>query len=122
MAICLDTHARDFEKLESKEVYNYDFRIHELEKVLRDVKVSAASGADNLPPWFHAHCGNNACACISKTLNDSFGFGMLPTQHKDTDLVHIPKPRRDRTLIKSYIPVRLTFVNARVLNKRVKTL
>ena len=77
--IYLETHAKDFEALDSKETYNCEFGIHELERVLRDMKVSTAPGADNLPPWFYAHCGNNARTCILETLNDSFRSGMLPT-------------------------------------------
>ena len=114
VALYLDKHTKDFDDLESKEAYNCEFSIQELTRVLEDIKVNTAPGADNLPPWFYAHCGEHARWCILETHNDSFRSGTLPTPHKDSDLVPIPKPRRDRTLAKSYRPVSLTLVNARV--------
>ena len=110
----LDDYESDFKCLDSKEPYNQDFTMQELARVLENIKVTTAPGADNLPPWFYAHCGEHARWCILETHNESFRSGTLPELHKASDLVPIPKPRRDRTLAKSYRPVSLTLVNARV--------
>lgn len=110
----LQTHRLDFCQLDSDEPYNQEFSMRELQRVLEDIKVTTAPGADNLPPWFYANCGEAARWCILDTHNDSFRTGVLPEPHKEAYLVSIPKQKRDRTLAKSYRPVSLTLANARV--------
>ena len=84
-------HRLDFCQTDSDEPYNREFSMRELERVLEDIKVTAAPGADNLPPWFYANCGEAARWCILDTHNDSFRTGTLPEPHKEADLVPIPK-------------------------------
>ena len=120
IATYLEEHESDFRSLETKEPYNQTFKMHELTRVLEAMKDTAAPGADKLPPWFYAHCGDNARWCILETHNDSFHSGILPDPHKESDLVPIPKPNRDRTSAKSYRPISLTLVNARVSEAMVQ--
>ena len=106
-------HAADFRSVDSSADYNTPFAMHELDRILDNLKDSA-SGADNLPPWFYRNSSPAARDCVLMLHNESFETGVVLEAHKEADIVSIPKPHRDHTKSSEYRPISLILINARV--------
>jgi hypothetical protein len=88
--------------------------IEGIEKLLRNINISKASGPDNIPNWILKNCAHEIAPFIANIFQLSLDTGTLPSDWRDANISSVFK-KGDKHTASNYRPVSLTSVLCKTL-------
>ena len=110
----------DFSRRGNSALHRVRFRPATIERHLRQLDPSKATGPDGIPARVLKHCAKALCLPLSRLFALCFQRGVQPSLWKTANVVPIHK-RQSRTAMKNYRPVSLLCIVSKVMEKVVNT-
>src|SRR6267154_332344 len=107
----------NFQENQDRKLINEDFKMNELESVLKMVNKKSAPGADDIPYSFLINSPYNSKMYLLQFFNLSWAQGMIPNKLKHSIIKPILKPNKNKSDISSYRPISLTSTLSKIMEK-----
>lgn len=98
---------------------NQKFTMWELTSVIENLKENTSPGPDNIPYAFIKSFPENTIEYLLNIYNHLWTSCTFPSQWKETVIIPIPKPNKDKNNPKNYRPIALSNCLCQVLEKMV---
>ena len=105
---------------QNNEIYNKPFTIHELTLAISKCGQTSV-GPDDIHYEFFRHLSGNALTYLLAAINDLFQNHTFPASWRESIIIPIPKPDKDKKHPKGYRPISLTSCASKVTERMVNT-
>ena len=102
------------------EIYNQPFTLHELTHAI-SVCGNTSVGPDDIHYEFFRHLNRNALTYLLTAINELFTSHTFPARWRESIIIPIPKPNKDKQHPKSYRPISLTSCASKIVERMVNT-
>ena len=102
------------------EIYNRPFTLHELTHAI-SMCGNTSVGPDDIHYEFFRHLSKNALTYLLAAINDIFITHSFPPNWRESIIIPIPKPDKDKLHPKGYRPISLTSCASKVVERMVNT-
>ena len=109
----------DFTRNHFNDCNDLSFRTDEVEKILKKINPSKATGPDNIDGIVLKKCSSSLAHPLAYIFNLSYHSGSLPSEWKEANVVPIHKKGK-KSLIKNYRPISLTSLVMKVFEKIIR--
>lgn len=100
---------------------NQPVSVAELIKELRKCNNNSAAGADEINYKVIKSLPYNVLELLAKTYSLCLELGYFPEKFRKAEVIMLPKPKKDKSLVKNYRPVSLLSCLGKVLERVVKS-
>lgn len=105
-------------KQEDIEIFNTDFKSHELQQAIKELKVGKSPGYDNITAEFLKNLGPMAQTTCLLLINQIWHTS-IPTEWRKAVIVPILKSKKPPNTITSYRPISLTSILAKTMERMI---
>ena len=102
------------------EIYNKPFTLHELTHAI-SVCGQTSVGPDDIHYDFFKHLSKNTLTYLLTAINNLFSNQTFPASWRESTIIPILKPQKDKQLSKSYRPISLTSCASKITERMVNT-